>query len=927
VAVARGTPERWARETLARLTPAQKAAQLVAVRADGLHHHPASSDARRLDRLVRELGVGTVVVFESEVASLPQRLNALQQAAPLPLLVAADMERGMAFRIARGVVPLPYAMAVGATGSESAARFAGEVAAREGRALGVHWAFAPVADVNSNPANPIINIRSFGESPGRVGQLAAAFIRGAREGGLLTTAKHFPGHGDTAVDSHLSLATIRGDRGRLDSVELAPFRSALEAGVDAVMLGHIAAPALDPSGVPATLSQPIADQLLRGELGFEGLIVTDALEMGGLGSAWTGEATLRAIRAGADMVLLPPNPDVAVQSIVRAVAEGELSQERVDRSALRVLAAKERLGLHEDRLVDAARLSADVARPGDVASALKLAEASITLVRNAGGVLPLRAEGRLRLLHVVLSSDARDRDLRGILEEELNARGLEVEHLRLGPEISEATADEVAAAAGRATHVVVSAFARVRGAKGTADMRPSLAGLVRRLAGGPNPVVVTSFGSPYLLGQFPEVDAYLCAYGGAESSQRAAVGALFAEFPVTGRLPVGIPDLASAGEGIQLARQEMALREGTPQSAGFRPDGLEPVDRLLEAGVAARVFPGAVVAVGRRGILAHLRSFGRLDYEPGAAAARPDTIYDLASLTKVIATTTAAMILVDQGELELDRPVRAYLPAFRGDGRDAVTVQDLLAHSSGLDWWAPLYMELRGREAYLARIQQMPLVYPPGSRSLYSDLGWFLLGEIVRRVSGEELDELTRDRIFAPLGMEETCFRPREGLAPRIAPTERDPWRGRLLRGEVHDENAFALGGVAPHAGLFGTAPDLARFAQMLLNGGVYAHQRIVRRGTLEHFTTRAGVPGSTRALGWDTPSEEGSTAGALFSRRSFGHVGFTGTSIWIDPERELFLILLTNRVHPTRETQGIREVRARVADAVIRGLETDLRE
>jgi beta-N-acetylhexosaminidase len=557
-----------------------------------------------------------------------------------------------------------------------------------------------------------------------------------------------------------------------------------------------------------------------------------------------------------------------------------------------------------------------------VAEALRLAQASITLVRNEGDVLPLRPERSPRLLHLVLSSDSRDRDVRGILEEELDARGLHVEHLRLGPEIEDATADEVVAAAARASHVVVSAFARVRGAKGTADMRPSLAALVRRLALGSTPVIVTSFGSPYLLAQFPEVDAYLCAYGGAESSQRAAIGALFGEFPVRGRLPVSIPDLAAAGEGLQLARHEMTLRRGAPESVGFRPDGLAEVDRVLEAAVAARAFPGAVVAVGRHGTLAHLRAYGRLSYEPGSPPTRTDTIFDLASLTKVVVTTTAAMMLVDAGELELDSAVQAYLPGFRGEGRGEVTIRHLLTHSSGLDWWAPLYMELRGRQAYLERIQQMPLVYAPGSRSLYSDLGFFLLGEVIRRAAGEELDVLARLKILDPLGMEDTGYCPGEELRTRIAPTERDPWRGRLLRGEVHDENAFALGGVAPHAGLFGTAPDLARFAQMLLNGGVYAHARIVRRETLDLFTARAGVPDSTRALGWDTPSDEGSSAGDLFSRRSFGHVGFTGTSLWIDPERDLFLILLTNRVHPSRESEGIRAARAEVADAVIRGLE-----
>jgi CubicO group peptidase (beta-lactamase class C family) len=364
----------------------------------------------------------------------------------------------------------------------------------------------------------------------------------------------------------------------------------------------------------------------------------------------------------------------------------------------------------------------------------------------------------------------------------------------------------------------------------------------------------------------------------------------------------------------------MTLRAGRPEEAGFRPDGFAEADRIVDEAVSERAFPGAVVAVGKDGVLAHLRASGRLSYDAGAPPAAPDTIYDLASLTKVVATTTMAMILVDEGKLDITKPVSAFLPGFKGGPKDNVTVWHLLTHSSGLDWWAPLYQELQGHDAYLARIQSMDLVYEPGTKSLYSDLGAFLLGEVLERAAGEPLDAFARRKIFDPLGMKDTRFRPARDLASRIAPTERDPWRGRVLLGEVHDENAFALGGVAPHAGLFGTAPDLSRFAQMLLYGGVLDHRRIVSRDTVLAFTRRAGVPGSSRALGWDTLSEN-SSAGTLFSPRSFGHTGFTGTSLWIDPDRRLFLILLTNRVHPTRENDAIRKVRPALADAVVHAL------
>jgi CubicO group peptidase (beta-lactamase class C family) len=292
------------------------------------------------------------------------------------------------------------------------------------------------------------------------------------------------------------------------------------------------------------------------------------------------------------------------------------------------------------------------------------------------------------------------------------------------------------------------------------------------------------------------------------------------------------------------------------------------------------------------------------------------------------------MLLLDEGKLDLEARVSAFLPAFTGGGKERVTLRQLLTHSGGLLWWAPLYKDLTGEAAYLERIVAMDLAYEPGTKSVYSDLGLILLGAVVERLAGAPLAELARRRVLDPLGMADTMYLPPAALVPRIAPTENDPWRGRVLRGEVHDENAAALGGVAPHAGLFGTAPDLARFAAMLLDEGRGAGRRLVSRATVELFTERAGVPLASRALGWDTPANETgersstpgapgyTSAGSLLSPRSFGHTGFTGTSIWMDPARELYVILLTNRVHPTRENNLIRAVRAQVADATVRALE-----
>jgi beta-N-acetylhexosaminidase len=644
------------------------------------------------------------------------------------------------------------------------------------------------------------------------------------------------------------------------------------------------------------------------------------MEMQGVRAAWTGEAAVRAVRAGADLILLPPDPDVAVQAIVREVRQGRLPESRIDESVSRILEAKERLELDRSRLVKASALEA-VDRPEDVARSLDVARRSITVLRNEGGVLPLRAERPLRILHLVLSSDARNDAIAGIPESELLARRIPTQTFVLGPEVSSDTTARLVAAAPAFTHVLATAFVRVSGYKGTADMAESHGRLLRELQAAGRPVVLVSLGSPYLLRQVPSVSAYVCAYGGAESSQRAAVGAVLGEYAVGGKVPVSLPGFYVYGDGLQIPRHEMTLRAAAPEEAGFRPDGLAEADRVVEGAVAARAFPGAVLAVGKDGVLAHLRAYGRLSYDDDAAPVATDTIYDLASLTKVVVTTTMAMILVDEGKLDITKPVSAFLPEFRGGAKDKVTVWHLLTHSSGLAAFGPLYKEIRGKEAFRQRLESMDLEYEPGTKSVYSDFGEILLGEILERVAGQDLDAFAGPRILRPLGMKDTMFRPGPRLLPRIAPTEEDTWRGRLVHGEVHDPNAFAMGGVSAHAGLFGTAPDLARFAQMMLNGGVLEHQRIVSRESVDRFTKLAGiVPDSSRALGWDTPSGN-SSAGSLFGPRSFGHTGFTGTSMWMDPDRNLFVILLTNRVHPTRDNNAIREVRRTVADAVVRGL------
>jgi len=749
-------------------------------------------------------------------------------------------------------------------------------------------------------------------------------VRGARDGAILSTAKHFPGHGDTSVDSHLTLPVIGSDRERLNKVELPPFGDIFKAGVDSVMVAHIAVPSVDPTGDPASLSRPITTGLIREQMKYEGLIVTDAMEMSGLDVAWSGEASVRAVLAGCDLVLLPKDARIAIREISKAVREGRIKEAQIDASVLRLLKTKESLGLHRQRFVDEADIGKNVGRPEDIEEANRITRASITVVKNEGNILPLSVEKPLRILHIVMSSDARNDNISGIPEAEFSRRYVSTTHRYVGPDLNPSTADAIIAQArsGAFSHVVVSAFVRVTSSKGTASMAGSHANLLTQLSAGGPPLVVLAFGSPYLLRQAPEIPVYLAAYGGVDAGQRAAVGALFGEFDVAGQLPVSLPGLFPFGHGLKIAHRPMTLAPAAPETQGFRPGTFDDVDATVARFIESKAFPGAVLAVGRDGALVHLKAYGRRTYDAGAPAMTTDTLFDLASLTKVIATTTMAMMLQDEGRLDLDRPVRDYFSTFTGGAKDKIRVRDLLTHSSGIDWWAPLYKEARSMPEYLARILPMELKYEPGTKSVYTDLGVMMLGDILERSAGTDLNTFVKRRIFEPLKMRDTGYKPSESLRPRIAPTEVDnEWRKRLVWGEVHDENAFGLGGVAPHAGLFGTAPDLARFATMLLRGGVFENRRFIAPATVAQFTTRGTVPDSSRALGWDTPSEN-SSAGTLMSKRAFGHTGFTGTSMWMDPETGVFVILLTNRVHPTRDNIQIREARPQIADAVMRGLQ-----
>ena len=922
----------WVDATLRGMSLDEKVGQLLFTTFHGTFTSTESSEYQTLLHEVTELHVGGFIVVtkitqlgieKSQTYPTAVLTNELQSKAQLPLLIGADFERGSAMRLDEGT-SFPNQMAIAAGGDPRDAYTMGKITALEARQAGVQWIYAPVADVNNNPANPIINTRSFGEDPARVAEFVSSYVRGVEENGGLATAKHFPGHGDTAADSHIDLPVIRADRARLDSLELVPFRAAIAAGVGSIMTGHLNVPALEPDpNAPATLSPHILTELLRRDLQFQGLVVTDAMDMGGITVRFApGEAAVRAVLAGADCLLMPPVPDAAFQALEQAVRSGRISGERLDSSVRRILEAKARLGLHKNRLVDVNSINTKFAVPAWQNEAQEISDRGVTLLRDTAHRLPLDGTKPSRALLLAFYGDPEPVPGED-LERELRRRFDSLTVLRADTRFRDA-ANLKLPSPDSYDLAILALFVRVSDRKGNVDVPAEQAALAEQLYQAGKPVVTMAFGSPYLIERFPHAQTWLGAFGISDVAQISMARALFGEIAIRGHLPVTIPAIPlHAGFGIEVPADPMKLQ---PVEARTESQ-LQPAFDVVEAGIKEQAYPGATLAIGYRGKVA-LRAFGKQTYDMNSPDIAVTTMYDIASLTKVVVTTTLVAKLAEGDfpvPIDLDARIERYLPEWASgpqpEWRHEVTVRHLLTHTSGLPPFKEYWRTSKSKQDTLDRIFAEPLDYEPGTKEVYSDLGIILMAEIIERLTGKPLDELAREYIFSPLAMTSSMYNPPKNRWPTIAPTEIDnQYRHHLIQGEVHDENAAAIGGVSGHAGVFSTAPDLAAFCQMLLNGGVYGHRRILNRATIAEFTTPQRLASGTRTLGWAAPTEGGSS-GQFFGPRSFGHTGFTGTSIWIDPDRQLFVVLLTNRVYPTRENQKHIKIRPALHDAVVQSL------
>ena len=899
------------------MTLSEKIGQLFFIRARGYFKNTADEDYRRLLSRINDFHIGGLVFFKGTVYGQAVLTNALQRQSEIPLWVTQDMEFGAAMRVERTTRITP-AMGIAATQNPHFAYLAGKITAQEAKALGVHQVFAPVIDVNNNPRNPVINVRSFSSNTDTVARYGLQFMEGVLSEGIIPTAKHFPGHGDTNTDSHRALPVIPYDYTRLDTLELVPFKAVIEAGIPSIMSAHLAFPKISKNpGLPGTLDRSILHRILKDSLGFDGLVVTDGLEMRGISAHYSpGKAVVMALKAGADMMLLSLDEITAIHEVRRAVERGTISEERINQSVRKILSHKRKAGLFQDASVSISALSSQIGSHKNEAIADEISRKSIVLLKNEDQILPIRSSKYHHVL--VLSITDTDNDEKGnALAHTMRRYHPNIRHRVFHRKTSAEERRNILQNARWADLIVIDSHIGIR-SSGSYQFTSSQRRLFSQLPG-QTPKALITLGNPYAVTDMPGAEVQLIGWDEADHQLKNIAPALFGASAISGRLPIEIPGSYELGAGLSLPKT--TIRYDHPEAAGLSIDSLQNIDATMREAIFDSTFPGGVVTVLKDGIIAYQKGFGYETYKKHQPI-RASAIYDLASLTKVMATTPAIMKLVAEGKISLDDKVGDYFPEYRKGKKSEITIANLLRHDSGLPPFRIYVDHLKTRSAIVEAIKNEPLVNEPGTTYKYSDLGFILLGEIVKRVTGLRIDDYMRQTFYTPMGMNSTYFNPKKvgkWISNRIPPTERDTiYRHKLMQAQVHDERAYYMNGVAGHAGLFSSGSDIAAYAQLLLNKGGYGGKQYISPSVVEKFSRRQSEL-VNRGYGFDRKSKGFSTAGSLTSDQTFGHTGFTGTSLWIDPKRNMAIIILTNRVYPYRSYgKNISQIRANVADAAV---------
>ena len=893
------------------LTLDEKIGQMIMVRMSGKFHNSSDYSIKDVKYLIDNFNVGGLIMFYGNVHGAAHNISLFQSLSKTPLLIASDYERGLGQWMSDGGTLFPSNMAVSASGKPLNAYQQGTVIANEAKSLGVHLVLAPVLDINDNPKNPIINLRSYGDNPIVVSNYGLEFINGIQDNGLLACAKHFPGHGNTDKDSHSSLPIINIDKKSINQNELIPFKNAIDSKVSSVMVGHLVVPSLDESNLPATHSYKITTDLLKKDLGFEGLVITDGLEMGALSTNISNEESiLRSIEAGADILLLPIDVVNAIRSIKSAIESGRIKEERIDQSVEKIWNMKTEVGLFSEiGYPDLESISNVVDIKSHKKIADRIAQESITLVKDEKNSVPIKPEKINKLSHIILSMDDEAKDYLSILSKDIKRTVRNTSEYFINYTLDDILIDNLINKISNSDVVVVSNLVRIRMDKGVSTIDKTHLEFIQKLSQKSNvPIIAIGFGSPYL-NSYDYIDAYLLTYGYGNISVKAAANALFGREDIVGTLPVNLNEEYVRGIGLKRLKRVSEFKK--KEKSNYN---LESAISVINKAIDDKIFPGAQIFISKgEDVLLH-SGFGKYSYDLDAKLVDTSSIYDIASISKVITTVPVVMKLVERRRISINNFVKEYYPSFTGRNKDKVKLSHLLTHSSGISGYVRYFdmPSIANEQDILNDIINRDLKFEPGSKFEYSDLGFILLKNIIEKTNRSNFESLVSRWVLNPLKMRNTYYNPSSSQIENIVPTENDKnFRKRLLKGEVHDENTYIMNGVSSHAGLFSNAWDMAIFAKLFLNKGVWLGKRHLGYSTVKKFLKKQNKPyGSDMALGWDTPSLSNSSAGDYFSNGSFGHLGFTGTSLWIDPQEEIIIVMLTNRVYPSRKDRGIKKVR-----------------
>lgn len=963
----------WVDSTLNRMSLDQKIGQLLIIAA---YSNQNDNYENELEKQIRKYHIGGLIFFQGDPVKQVQLTNRYQQAAECPLFIGMDAEHGIGWRL-KTAMEFPKMLIEGALRNDSLIYQLGAAIANHCHELGVHINFAPVVDINSNPSNPIIGMRSFGEQREEITRKAILYMQGSLSRNVLPVAKHFPGHGDTDSDSHHTLPVITHSRTHLDSIELYPYRRMISAEIPAIMTSHLEVIALD-SSCPASLSPAIINGILKEELGFRGLCFTDAMNMKGVTQHTSpGEAEVKALLAGNDVLLFPENPAKAVASIRQAIRDSILSEELINQKCRKILLAKYRYVLPNIYPSQTPGLWSRINTSEDFALKQNLYKSAVTLVKNTDSLLPLQRLDTLRIASLNYGSNEIN-NFQTMLARYTRTADFTIEKKLSGEEIK----DWKKKLSPYNCIIIYNNIATNSPGK-KFGYTASLANLIRELSG--KRIILCHPGIPYGLTEYSKLplDALLVCYENHPYARQFSAQAIFGGISINGRLPVSISAAYPAGTGLTTPKTRLGYL--SPEMCGIKKEKLNAIDSLCEMAIRLKATPGCQVLIARNGNIFYNKAYGYHTYQQEKPNHTSD-IYDIASVTKITATLPALMKLYEERLISLTAPLSDYYSPLRQTDKKNITVREILCHNAGLKTYLPLFADAidkkslpgplfttRPTAANKIRLKEHLYVNPdyrfrdstisntprsgyeyvapgiylfPGYRDsifnailtsplnakkeyAYSDLGFILLKEAVENISRQPLDQFCKDTFYSRLGMNNTDFNAAVRLNKnRIVPSCEDKlYRKTTLYGYVHDPTAALLGGIAGHAGLFSTAEDLAKILQMYLNQGVYGGETYFSPETVATFTGKNELFAlNRRALGFDKPEPDTTKAGPtchIVPLSSYGHTGFTGIIAWCDPENDLLYIFLSNRTYPNEFNTKLSEenIRTQIQELIYESL------